>query len=332
MHIKTRLLNASIPTDVNFALELLKNNELVAIPTETVYGLAARADDTDAINKIFIAKNRPQTHPLIVHIADFSIASEWAINIPEMAAILAKKFWPGALTMLLKKHPKVNDVVTAGQPNIALRSPDQKITQYLLQNLGTGLAAPSANLHKKVSATTANDVMRNLSGKIAAVLDAGPCKLGLESTIIDLTGAIPKILRPGPVSKAMLEKVLGMEILLPAAHNEKVAGNMRVHYQPTAKAILMNSMQIAELITTNQKLARSQQQKLAILHYSALPKFLADNLSFMQLPADKAGYASLLYQSLNALDLLKPDLIIIETPPNNPEWLDVCDRLARATA
>lgn len=315
----TVVLHASSAQDIASAAQLLRSGELVAVPTETVYGLAADARNPEAVRKIFAAKNRPATHPLIVHIASAEKLPKWAIDISDDAQRLAAAFWPGALTLLLKKAPQVNEVITGGLQTIGLRVPSHPALHELLKQMDTGLAAPSANLHQQISPTTAQHVLAGLSGRIAAVLDGGACALGLESTIVDCTDAQHRILRAGPITAAQISRVLGRDVLTPQSHTTKVAGNMAVHYQPRTKAVMLPLPEILKADKT-----------LAILHYS-------DNESLrnfphrLQLPANKDGYAAQLYAALHQLDALHTPTILIETPPDSPEWADVQDRLSKAT-
>ncbi len=327
MQQKTKLLQAHSPKDIATAIALLKDGQIVAVPTETVYGLAADAKNPDAVRNIFVAKGRPASHPLIVHIASCAKIHEWADHISPLASILAKQFWPGPLTLLLHKKPTVNDVVTGGLPTIALRVPQHPLLLEILETLDTGLAAPSANQHKRLSPTTAQHVMDGLAGNIAAVLDGGPCSFGLESTIVDLTGSTPTILRPGPITQQMLEDTLGMVVLAPEHHTEHVAGNMVVHYQPRTQTVLMPLRALQEYLLAPE----NSTKKLAIMHYSSI-SLKATNVLFQVMPQDKAAYARAMYQVLHQLDKAGVEQILIETPPNNIAWRDVLDRLTKASA
>lgn len=327
MRYNTQLLNANKKEDISIAADLLKSGDLVAVPTETVYGLAADARNPEAVKKIFTAKNRPVDHPLIVHIASYEKLHEWAKNISPLAHVLAKHFWPGPLTLLLHKADSVNTVVTGGLDTIALRVPANKALLSLLNIIDTGLAAPSANPHKKISPTIAKHVMDGLSGKIAAVLDGGPCDVGLESTILDLTGLEPRILRPGPITQKMLEDVLHMNVLVAEKHAQKVAGNMEVHYQPHTSTMLMPLEEIKAYVAQS----ANKDKKIAIMHYSNF-EAQESNVCHMKVPCDKSGYAQNMYHAMHSLDAVNADLIIIESPPSDPEWADVLDRLSKAAS
>lgn len=316
----TTLLQAHNKADILQAVALLQAGELVAVPTETVYGLAANARNPAAVKKIFAAKERPATHPLIVHLASAEKLPEWAASVPEKAWKLAAAFWPGPLTLLLPKAPQVSEIVTGGLPTIGLRVPAHPVLREVLALLDTGLAAPSANPHLRLSPTTAQHVLEGLNGRIAAVLDGGACTIGVESTIVDCTGETLRILRSGPISATQIAAVLGEEIVTPQLHQEKVAGNMQRHYQPRTPARLLP---LAEILQQN--------RTAAVLHYTA-DEALRSFAHALSLPAEKSGYAAGLYAALHHLDALHCPEILIETPPDTPEWADIGDRLSKATA
>jgi L-threonylcarbamoyladenylate synthase len=324
--LDTRLLQAAASDDCATAVRLLAAGELVAVPTETVYGLAADARQPQAVLKIFAAKDRPRSHPLIVHLDSADRLAQWAAHIPPAAHALAQAFWPGPLTLLLHKAPWVDSTVTGGLDTIALRVPDHPVLLRVITSLGSGIAAPSANPHKRLSPTSAAQVMSGLSGRIAAVLDGGPCKVGLESTIVDLTGDTVRILRSGPITREQLQDVLGQPVELPARHDVSVPGNMQVHYQPHAPLHLLSRAQLLGYIETH------PQEQLAALFHGAAPASLAAGvrLHHQSLPLEKEGYARELYQRLHALDSLQPGRILLESPPHEEAWLDVHDRLSRA--
>jgi len=324
--LKTKILNAAIEEDLMIAASLIKQGELVAVPTETVYGLAADARNLHAVKKIFIAKDRPSDHPLIVHIASFEKVSEWAQDVPPVVKNLADVFWPGPLTLVLKKNNSIEDAITGGLKTIAIRVPQNKALLRLLEILDTGLAAPSANPHKRISPTSSEHVIYGLSGKIAAVLDSGPCQIGIESTILDLTGPVPKILRHGPITKEMLEEVLKVSVDSPEIHSEKVSGNMKNHYQPYAKTSIKSLEQIKEIVS----LSSNSTEKFGVMHYSELSN---DNQNILtkKMPQDKSGYTNYMYDSLHYLDRVGVTQILIECPPKKEDWKDVLDRLSKAS-
>ncbi|MFC3031575.1 L-threonylcarbamoyladenylate synthase [Pseudoalteromonas fenneropenaei] len=310
---------------LNQAAELLQQGELVAVPTETVYGLAADARQPEAVAKIFHAKGRPADHPLIVHIADVAELSEWTTTVPAYAHTLAAAFWPGPLTFILPKAPHVSDIVTGGHPSVGVRCPSHPLMLALLKQLGTGLAAPSANPYKKISPTTAEQVLYGLNGKISAVLDGGACEVGLESTIVDLTTDTPRILRAGPITRQQLEAVLGCTVEQPKQHSEAVSGNVKAHYQPnTPLLVLPQAELLAKLHTAN--------EKTAVMYYSeqVALQVQGQTLLTLKLAADKARYAQSLYYALHQLDQSEANEIWLEQPPSDDAWSDVQDRLARA--
>lgn len=240
-------MNTLMITDTNalyIAADILKNGGLVAVPTETVYGLAADALNEHAVSNIFKAKGRPNDNPLIIHIADLEMLNPLITSIPEKAHLLIKHFWPGPLTLIFESSSKVPLSVRGGLSTVAIRFPSHPIMQSLIKTTGLPLAAPSANTSGKPSPTNANRVYEDLNGKIDAIVDGGYCDVGLESTVVDLTGPIPTILRPGGITKKMLEDVLGEVNLDPALSNTdekiipKAPGMKYTHYSPNAEVII----------------------------------------------------------------------------------------------
>lgn len=314
--MKTLHLSAQNQNDIEQAKSLLASGELVAIPTETVYGLAADATNPEAVKKIFAAKGRPANHPLIVHIGQVQQLSDWATEIPEEAYTIANAFWPGPVTLLLKKSPQANSVVTGGLETIGVRMPAHDVFNELLSS-GLAVAAPSANPYKKLSPTSASHVLNSLGGHIAAVLDGGDCAHGLESTIVDLTQRPFRILRAGPISAAQLSHTLGEEVCSPQAHNVAVPGNVTSHYQPNTSVKLVDIDHLPEV-----------KGEVALLHYSPLPTDL--NVRAMKMADNVAQYAHDLYRALDDADQWHCDEIWVETPPRSDEWVAVHDRLGRA--
>lgn len=317
--IATELLHA--PAGIDRAVALLQAGELVAVPTETVYGLAADASNPLAVAKIFAAKGRPANHPLIVHVGHVSQLNDWAQDIPPTALLLAQAFWPGPLTLLLHKAPQVSDVVTGGKQTIGLRLPAHPLLLQILQQSGLAVAAPSANPYKKLSPTSAEQVLAGLNGKIAAVLDGGDCQVGLESTIVDLSGEQIQVLRAGPISAAELEAVLGVPVTTPQSHNVAVPGNVKAHYQP-GKPLQMFSR--AELF---QQLPAASDVILLCHSDDVANSYHGTTL---RLSPEKTAYARALYRTLFQADSLAGRQIWLEQPPQEPAWADVNDRLARA--
>jgi L-threonylcarbamoyladenylate synthase len=313
------------------AVSLLQKGECVALPTETVYGLAADATDIIAVNKIFEAKGRPKNHPLIVHIPDVTHLEKWAKSIPNNAYKLAKIFWPGPLTLLLKKADHVPYEVTGGLDTIALRVPAHPIFLQVLAQLNKGLAAPSANRYKQLSPTIAEQVMQGLHGRIAAVLDGGSCEHGLESTILDLVSEKPRILRAGPVTQQQLEMAVGHSVDAPKSHSEVVPGNVKAHYQPNTPLRIMSSEKLlSEIDMLNQN----------NYHFIVWSELMIEQCKKANIPISKwsnlennaASFGKKLYVTLYQIDKSCPTQIIIEQPPQSDAWAAVNDRLSRAAS
>lgn len=324
MH-KTLMLSAESPEDLLNVIAVIQRGDVVAVPTETVYGLAADARNDEGLRKIFIAKNRPTNHPLIVHIASYEKLDDWAQRIPACAFDLAEAFWPGPLTLLLKKGDDVSELVTGGLDTIALRVPDHPILLKIIEELDTGLAAPSANLHKKISPTTAAHVLSQLDGRIAAVLEGGSCSFGIESTILDLTQNIPTLMRKGPITQKMIEDTLGFKIQDHCEITASIPGNMKEHYQPKTRAFLWdNTALLAYVLDPGNK-----DKMFGILSYTPLD--IHDKHLMINMPNTQAGYSSRLYSALHEADRLGVDEILIQRPPADPEWEAVIDRLLKAT-
>lgn len=321
--MKTQLLSAQCSTDLTQAAELLKAGEQVAVPTETVYGLAADASNPDAVAGIFTAKGRPANHPLIVHLGDVASITEWATQIPDEAYKLANAFWPGPMTLLLPRAEHVSPVVTGGLDTIGLRVPAQPVLLDLLATHQLAVAAPSANPYKKLSPTTAEQVMHGLGGKIAAVIDGGPCQHGLESTIVDLTKRPFRVLRAGPITASELSAVLGETVDAPEQHDTVVPGNVGSHYQPNTR-LQMVAADLSDLP------APHPEKRAALLHFGDAPA--RDDLVCIAMPDDAARYGQALYHQLAQADQLGVDEIWLAQPPYGEAWLAVHDRLRRAVS
>ena len=314
--------------DLSRAAALLRAGELVAFPTETVYGLGADARNPLAIAKIFAAKGRPADHPVIVHLPDASHLERWAIDIPELAHKLAAAFWPGPLTLILKRHPAVPDAVTGGQDTVGLRVPDHPLAQQLLREFNGGVAAPSANRFGRVSPTTAAHVREELGDAVAMIVDGGPCAVGIESTILDLSGAEARILRPGMLDAAAIATVLGYAPEFGGAQDApRVSGSLEAHYAPTTQLQLVAA---ADLVGMARR-ALAAGRSIAVL---AAPPLALDHPDIAWCPAsaDPVQFAHDLYASLRELDALGRDLILVAAPPEEEAWRAVSDRLRRAAA
>ena len=324
----TQLLNTE--ERISQAVTLLKAGECVALPTETVYGLAADASNSDAVAKIFAAKGRPTNHPLIVHIPDQAHLQHWAKNVNEAAITLAKAFWPGPLTLILNAKDDLNSPVTGGLPTIGLRVPAHPQFLAVLKQLNTGLAAPSANRYKKLSPINAAHVMRDLNGRISAVLEGGQCDVGIESTIVDATTDQLRILRPGPISAANILQKTGLHVTTPLSHNEAVPGNVKAHYQPHAPAVLINTADLPSVLAKADMLRvhyliHSNEAEQLVLANKVLPQHV------IRLASCPVEYAKNMYKTLHLIDETAPAIIYIERPPVGHGWAGVNDRLSRAT-
>lgn len=315
-------MNPPAGADVEQAVTLLRAGRLVAFPTETVYGLGADASNPAAVARIFAAKGRPADHPLIVHLASPAQLGDWAAAVPATAQALADAFWPGPLTLVLKKAAGVPDAVTGGQDTVGLRVPSHPVAQALLRRFGGGVAAPSANRHGRVSPTRAEHVREELGDRVDLVLDGGDCEVGLESTIVGCEAGEVTLLRPGQVTRRDLERVVG-RVLAPAARAPRVPGSLRSHYAPTTPVDLVD----AEWI--DRQCREPGAAGLAVLAPRPMPPGCAVR-AWRSLPADPRGYGRELYASLRALDGIGAERIVVETVPQDDAWAAVADRLARA--
>ncbi len=303
--------------EIQRAAQLLTQGELVAIPTETVYGLAADAKNPAAINKIFALKGRPANHPLIVHISGADQLSHWAVDIPDIAYRLAEQFWPGPLTLILNKRSDVPSEVTGGQQTIGLRCPNNPLTLALLKQFDGGLAAPSANRFGHISPTTAQHVRDEFGEHSPMILDGGASKIGIESTIVDLSQTPARILRPGQISFTQLQPFLEDLQIGAQANSPRVSGDMAAHYAPRTAL---------RWLSREQMLAVAGQQKTVVLCLDNVP----NGLSGLALPNNADAYAQNLYASLRLLDQQNAELILLEHIPQSDDWLAITDRLKRA--
>lgn len=314
---------------IDYAVELLRLGRLVAFPTETVYGLGADAVNADAVRRIFKAKGRPDDHPLIVHIAGGGQLNDWASHVPEAAMLLAEHFWPGPLAMVLHKRSEVPLVVTGGQETVGLRVPDHPVALRLLQKFGGGIAAPSANRFCRISPTLAAHVEEELGDAVELILDGGPCQVGVESTIIDLSGRQPRLLRPGKITLDQIEALLQTELIIATGKMQadiRAPGMMAVHYAPVTPALLCTPeflVPIADRLIGQDKL-------VGIMAYRReMPS--SRNCQVMQMPKQSGDYAQALYAALRELDYLRLDRILVEQPPEGEDWRAINDRLRKAT-
>jgi L-threonylcarbamoyladenylate synthase len=285
--------------EIAHAAEFLRAGKLVAIPTETVYGLAANALDKTAVARIFDAKGRPHSSPLIVHVADLAMARELALEWSPLADALAARFWPGPLTIIVPKSSKVPDIVTAGLPGVALRMPAHPVALAVIRAAGIPLAAPSANRFTQLSPTAAQHVRDGLGEAVDLVIDGGPCSVGIESTVISLAGPTPRILRPGMISRTQIEDAIGP---VDVGAGDESPGQHPKHYSPRTRVVIGDSP----------------------------PEGRGVRLDSTNMPDAAAAYAEHLYRKLHELDQQGYDWIAIELPPDTPEWAGVRDRIIRA--
>lgn len=306
------------------AIAELGRGNLVAFPTETVYGLGADAANAEAVAKIFALKGRPADHPLIVHLASALALDDWAQDIPDDARALAAAFWPGPLTMILAKALHVLPVVTGGQDTVGLRCPSHPLAQALLRGFARhgsgGVAAPSANRFGHVSPTTAQHV-RDEFGPELMVLDGGACAVGLESTIVDLSRGVPVLLRPGAITREQIAAVIGRAPRDRDANAPRASGTLAAHYAPGTPLRLVASAEFER--------ALAGAGRSAVLAFRPAAPGAA---AFIAAPADPTHYAHDLYANLRALDAAGAEAILVEVPPAEPAWEAVNDRLARASA
>lgn len=307
---------------IHQAIQFLKQGKLIALPTETVYGLGADAKNEEAIRKIFNVKGRPVDHPLIVHIADLSQLSDWAIDISDTALQLAKTFWPGPLTLIFKKASHVSPLLTGGQNTIGIRIPNHPIALSVLKNFGSGIAAPSANRFGRISPTTAEAVREELGDAVDLILDGGQCEVGVESTIVDVSGNDIRILRPGMISAKQIETVLHQHLSKNKNNIPRVSGSLELHYAPKTKTHLMSVDEIKNYLSTTKNFP------LAVM---GLTKISNAKMDFVMMSEHPEKYAHDLYQTLRELDKKNYREILIEKVPDGVEWDAVRDRLQRAS-
>lgn len=318
--------------DIQKAAAILESGGLVAFPTETVYGLGADAENTEATAKIYAVKERPADHPLIVHLAPEADIGRWAREVPIEAEKLIAAFWPGPLTLILKRAERVPAAVAGGQDTVGLRCPSHPVAQALLRAFRQGqggVAAPSANKFGHVSPTTAQHVRDEFGAdeRIGMILDGGQSEVGIESTILDLSRVGthgPVLLRPGHVGTRAIASVLGIEPAKADSAAPRASGTLEAHYAPMTPVMIVST---SELRQTLRKMVRAM-RLVAVLRYSPIP--LPDALTQIGLPDTPEAYAHELYASLRALDEVRADLILVEAPPEDAGWEAVNDRLRRA--
>ena len=336
------ILDGHLPASIAAAARALRSGALLGLPTETVYGLAADADNDAAVAQIFAAKGRPSDHPLIVHVADASAIAHFASAVPVFAQALVDAFWPGPLTLILPRRPDRARAATGGQDSVGLRCPAHPVAHAVLQACAQGgsaldgapvrgVAAPSANRFGRVSPTTAAHVQAEL-GDALLVLDGGPCAVGIESTIVDCTRGVPVLLRPGAITRAQIEAACGLRLLskeeLPA-HTPRASGTLLAHYAPNAKVRLMD----ARALQAGLDLLGQDAAHLAVYARTPLRKAQgAHGVLLRRMAGSAQAAAAELFAVLRELDDQGMRLIWVETPPEAPDWEGVRDRLQRAAA
>ncbi len=326
--------------DIDRAAQILRAGGLVAFPTETVYGLGGDATNANAVRKIFAAKGRPSTNPLICHVADAAVARRYVRSWPDTAQNLADAFWPGPLTLVLPKDPIIVDEVSAGLSTVGLRAPDHPLTLQLLRAFDRPLAGPSANRSNHISPTNAQHVREDLGDCVDLILDGGPCRVGIESTVLNLASERPTILRPGGISRAQIERVIGPVHLhrfnSDPATPTRSPGQHPTHYAPATPAYRFERFDRDRLL---QRFESDPMAPFALLLIDPTARGLLVPADLerqgpgkkLALPSDPVIYARRLYETLRILDGTGARAIYIELPPDTPEWTAVRDRLCRAT-
>ena len=310
MPSKARILDGNSESEIDECVEMLRAGSVIGIPTETVYGLAAIATNSSAINLVFTTKERPTSHPLILHIADVSMLDDWATNISSEARALCKKFWPGPLTLILHKSDKVLTEVTGGRDTVAIRCPNHSVTTKLLKKLNDAVVAPSANKFGKVSPTTAQHVVNDLGSDISIVLDGGDCSIGLESTIIDCTTTPPQLLRTGAITAEQILRECNITVVS-ASGESRAPGMLEKHYAPVCRVVLVSSSQ--------EGLIEAQ-------------RYVADGFKvrLLDLNEDLDKFARLLYSSLRTADKDGINVAIVVRAPMNGMGFAINERLEKA--
>ena len=332
------ILDGASPAAITQAVQAIAAGELLGLPTETVYGLAADAVRPDAVARIFAAKGRPSNHPLIVHVADAAGVAHFARDVPGFAQRLMAAFWPGPLTLILPRRPEVGAATAGGQDSIGVRCPSHPVAQAVLQALAQstppvwGLAAPSANQFGRVSPTTAAHVAAEF-GDSLLVLDGGPCAVGIESTIVDCTRGAPVLLRPGAITRAQVEAACGQRLqgdvaaLAALGEAPRASGTLEAHYAPAAKLRLMD----AKALQTSLDLLGAEAAHIAV--YARTPlRLLSSQVLLRRMPDDAQATAQQLFSVLRVFDAQGVKLIWVELVPATAEWDGVRDRLQRAAA
>jgi L-threonylcarbamoyladenylate synthase len=322
---------------VTRAARLLRAGEIVALPTETVYGLAANALNAGAVEKIYQAKGRPAHNPIIVHVAGLELARNCVARWPETAARLAASFWPGPLTLVLSRSAHIPDIVTAGGDTVGVRWPAHPFIQAVIRECGFPLAAPSANLSNALSPTSASHVARQLDGRLPLIVDGGECAVGIESTVVDLTGEIPAVLRPGMIHQESLIAVTGDLVSAqtkPLAGTLRSPGQLQRHYAPRARLHVCawnNDAELVALMAAHAPHTTGGGPRIHVIAHTHVPSApVAATVGV--LPRDPASFARAIYAELHRCDASGATHIFAEALPATPEWRALADRLKRASA
>ena len=321
------MVTARLPQDeIDQAVEALREGEVVAFPTETVYGLGADAQNPDAVRRIFEMKGRPATHPLIIHIDQPRALERWALSVPPAAAALAERFWPGPLTLVLRRAPAVDLAITGGQDAVALRIPAHPVAQQLLRAFGSGIVAPSANRYGRISPTRPEHV-REEFGSGLIVLDGGDCKIGLESTIVSCIEPVPRVLRPGAITLTQLRAVVPEVQVGPTTLAPRVPGSDTKHYAPRTPLSIVASRQLEEVVGQ----LTETRDRIAVLAMRP-PRVANKYMTWINAGRRADVYARELYVNLRTLDKSGAKEILVEEVPAGEPWDAVRDRLHRAAS
>lgn len=305
------ILDGSLDTSIDRAIELLRADQLIGLPTETVYGLAGLATSKSAVRNLFVVKKRPIDHPLILHIASYEDLDNWAKDIPEYARVICKQIWPGPLTIILRRTKKVCDEITGGRETVAIRVPYHDVALRLLHKLCDGVVAPSANRFGKVSPTSAQHVVDDLGSDVSAVLDGGVCQIGIESTILDCTSPNPQLLRPGAISTEQIRNICGVTVDMSSGES-RASGMLENHYAPKCRVELADTHADAQV---RLEVLKASNETAQILDFSG----------------DLALFAANLYSSLRQADSQGIRVIVAVLPPAIGLGVAIRDRLSKAS-
>ena len=319
-------------TALERAAALLRAGEVVALPTETVYGLAASALDAEAVARIFAVKGRPAHNPIIVHVASLEMAKRCVAHWPALAGRLAKAFWPGPLTLVLPRAKEIPGIITAGGPTVGVRWPSHPLIQAVIRECGFPLAAPSANLSNRVSPTQAEHVRKQLGDRIRLIVDGGQAQVGIESTVLDISGEPPRVLRPGMIHEQALLAVTG-ELAVGSSASAGVLrspGLLRRHYSPKARLVVW-SWQDEEELGVRSAECGVRRERVHVIAHTRVPSG-AGYGRVAVIAHDAAAFARAIYAELHESDEAGAELIVVEAPPEGPEWRAIADRLRRASA